>query len=246
MKAASMGLLAAALGLLATSAHAQIISGTVVADDTGSPLAGATVVAVGKVTSHAQSPAIYKASVDSAGNFSAAVANSTYQLCVHGAGLYVDPCVWGGAAVANVSPAGAETKTVVHAALRLRKGVSFVVRIHDLNGHLSAAEELPSTGVSVCLSGDGVAQLPLPVTYNSGRVRDYSTVVPVGAALKDVVRSGAVGMVDSKGNTPGAQGLSFVATAPTTATPSSLPASLAIMFPPPTTQMIHFYVTAPQ
>src|ERR1039458_3831916 len=93
---------------------AQNVTGTLVAADTGAPIVRATVVAVPKAPSAAGRATVYKASVDSAGNYAMTVSLGQYQLCVYGAEPYLNPCQWGGSRVANVASSEAVSRSEEH------------------------------------------------------------------------------------------------------------------------------------
>jgi len=238
MRASYIGATAMALGILSMAVSGQSLTGSVVGDDTGSPVAGATVVAIGKPASPNRAPSIYDAVVNGAGEYSMTLPASQYQVCVHGAGLYLDPCAWGSAHVAEVASISAAP-----AAIRLQKGGWFIVRIHDPNGILAGAEALQSSGVAVFVTGADTGKFPLPMIYNSGRIRDYGAVVPLNQSMTVVVSSNAVLLANGKGAAPGPQGAAFQVTAPDPTTPAWFPPSFALMFPRPTATMIHYYVT---
>jgi hypothetical protein len=228
----------AALAALPSVVVGQNLSGTVVADDTGTPIAGATVVAIQKTATASQKPAIYKASVDATGRYAMTVSAGQYQLCVHSGGLYLDPCQWGGTAVRSVTGAG-----IVSASLRLQKGAWLILRVHDTKGLLPPGEAVRTSSVGVHLTGAAVKQFPLPVVYDNGRIRDYGAVVPMNAPLSAVVGSGIVVLADANGAAPGAQGIPFqVSTADVNAPPLG-PASLGRMFPRPTAKIVHVVAT---
>jgi hypothetical protein len=235
----------AVLAALAMPSAGQNLIGSVAGSDTGSPLAGATVVAIQKPGLPGQRPLIYKAAVGTAGQYSATVPAGQYQLCVHGAGVYLDPCLWGGADIASVPSSTAAPTSAVSAPLRLQKGRWFIVRIHDLQGYL-AAEAMPSSGVSAFVSGSGMSEFPLPMIYNGGRIRDYGAVLPMNVPFVVVVGSSIVALTDATGAAASPQGTSFQVTPQNVSTPPWFPPSLALMFPPPTAQMIHFYVSGPK
>jgi len=176
-----------ALAAMPAAMVAQNLSGTVVADDTGKPLTGATVIAIQKTGAVSQRPAIYKAPVDASGRYAMTVSAGQYQLCVHGGGLYLDPCQWGSATTRSVTAAAAAS-----AALRLQKGAWFILRVHDAQGLLPQGESVHGSSVSVHVTGAAVKQFPLPMVYDSGRVRDYGAVVPMNSPLNVVVGSGSV------------------------------------------------------
>jgi len=222
---------AAAPGLM----PAQTLSGTVVADDTGAPIGGATVLAIQKTASPAQQPAIYQAVADVAGRYAMSVSAGRYQLCVHGAGVYLNPCEWG---------AGGPTVTVATAAaanLRLQKGAWFIVRIHDTRRLLPQVESVRGSGVRVFLTGPAVSGFPLPLIYDSGRIRDYGAVVPMNSAMRARIASSSIALSDEKAVPLDAEGVPFQVTAADFQTAVGVPRALARMFPRPTAKFLHVY-----
>lgn len=230
--------IAAAVFDLFSAAFGQNLTGSVSGADTGSPLAGATVIAVQRTASSTQAPTVYKAVVNAAGQYAMTLLPGQYQTCVHGAGLYLDPCLWGSSAVASVTSTSATSVP-----MRLQKGSIFIVRIHDPSGYLAGAETVHSSGVAAFVRGAGVKEFPLPEVYDNGRIRDYGSVVPINTALDLVVSSGAAFLADRTGAAPNPQGISLRIVPPDLTTPSWFPPSLAQMFPPPTATIIHFNVT---
>jgi hypothetical protein len=230
----------AALGSLSSVISGQNLAGTVVADDTGEPLAGATVVAVQRAAAPAYSPSIYKAIADTTGRYAVTVSPGQYTLCVHGGGLYLDPCQWGGASVSSVAAGAASVP------LRVKKGAWFIIRIHDQGGLLPATETVPRAGVAAYLSAAGVKQFLLPVVYDNGRIRDYGAVVPINLPLTAVVSSSSVLLTDENGAAPSATGTPLQVAQPDPTVPSWFPPSLASMFPRPTAKVVHFYTTGRQ
>lgn len=141
-----------ALAVVASAAalSAQNISGTVSAAGTAVPIANATVVAIGRVSSTVAQPVVYKSTVDSAGNYTLPVPAGQYQLCVYGAEPYLDPCQWGSPLIATAtSSVGAPLS------LQLQKGVQFIVRVFDPNGLLSRTESVQGGAAKVYLFGWG-------------------------------------------------------------------------------------------
>ncbi len=221
---------AAAAGIAA----AQALSGTVTADDTGAPIGGATVVAIQKTVSHAQQPAIYWAGTDSAGRYAMTVSAGQYQLCVHGAGVYLNPCEWG---------AGNRTVPVSAAAtadLRLKKGAWLIVRIHDRERLMPHAETVRGGAVTAFVAGGTIPQFPLPLIYDHGSVRDYGAVVPMNLAMRARVVSASLVLNDSTGVPLGAEGVPFQVTAADFPA-NTLPREVARMFPRATAKFIHVY-----
>ena len=96
---------------------AQSITGTVTAADTSAPIPNATVIAIQRTVLASQKPSIYKADANSAGKYTITISPGQYQLCVQGAGSYLDPCQWGGSIILNATGTAAAT-----APLSLQKG----------------------------------------------------------------------------------------------------------------------------
>lgn len=216
----------------------QSLTGTVVAADTGSPLPGATVVAIQKTLLPSQRPNIYKTATDATGHYTITPASGLYQLCVQGAGLYLDPCQWGGAISANVTSVAALSVPLV-----LQKGATFILRVHDATGLLPLGEAIPGANVHAYLTGAAVKQFPLPVTYDDGRIRDYSAVVPLNSALTAVASSGSVTLADKTGAAVDPLGVPFQVSPADVSAPNPLTGPLALMFPRPNAKVVHVYAT---
>jgi len=217
---------------------AQTLSGTVVADDTGAPIGGATVLAIQKTASAAQRPVIYSAVADAQGRYAMSVSAGRYQLCVHGAGVYLNPCEWG---------AGGPTVTVVTAAaanLRLQRGAWFIVRIHDTRRLLPQVESVRGSSVRVLLTGPAVSGFPLPLIYDNGRIRDYGAVVPMNSAMRARIASSSIALSDEKAAPVNAEGVPFQVTAADFRTATEVPRSLRWMFRPPRAKFLHVYAAA--
>lgn len=226
-----MGASTAAAGLM----PAQTLSGTVVADDTGAPIGGATVLAIQKTASPAQRPAICQAVTDAGGRYVMSVSAGRYQLCVHGVGVYLNPCEWGGD-----SPTVTVT-TAAAASLRLQKGAWLIVRIHDTRRLLSQVETVRGSGVTVFLTAAAVNQFPLPLIYDNGRIRDYGAVVPMNSAMRARIASSSIALSDERAAPLGAEGVPLQVTAADFQTASGVPRALARMFPRPTAKFLHVY-----
>jgi hypothetical protein len=156
----------AATSVLLPAALAQNVTGTLNAADGGGPIATATVLAFQKGTSAKQRPLIYKAQTDSVGRYAMTLPPGTYQFCVQGASLYLDPGLWGGAPVSTVA------SIPVAVPLRLTKGWRFILRTHDLQQLLPKVEKVRGEAISASVTAPGGKPLPLPVVYDNGRVRD--------------------------------------------------------------------------
>ncbi len=227
----------AALGALSAAVSGQNLTGTVAAGDNGAPLDHATVLAIKYGATPAQPPTIYKAVTDASGHYALTASAGQYTLCIHGGGLYLDPCEWGGASVSAVAA------SAISVPLRPQKGAWLIIRIHDSGGLLPATEPLPRAGVQAYVSAPGVKQFLLPVIFDDGRVRDYGAVVPMNVPLTAFVSSPVVLLVDKSGAAPNPVGMALVVTPPDPAEPSWLPPRATSMFPRPTATMLHFYTT---
>ena len=152
---------------------------------------------------------------------------------MQGAGLYLDPCIWGGAPTAAVT--AAQPASV---ALRLTKGWRFILRVHDVEGLLPQLETVRGQGVSVSVAGASGGPVLLPLIFDDGKVRDYGAVVPQNIAMKATVAASAhLDLADGTGAAPSAQGVAFQASPPASA---STPL-LGHMFPPPDATVVHIY-----
>jgi hypothetical protein len=120
-------------------------------------------------------------------------------------------------------------------------GAIFIVRVHDANGLLPQGEAIPGSNVRAFLTGAAVNQFPLPMTYDNGRIRDYSAVVPLNSALNAVVSSGSVALADKTGAALSPLGIPFQVSAADVSSPNLLSGSLALMFPRPTAKIVHVY-----
>lgn len=87
----------------------QNLTGTVNADDTGSPLAGATIVVTRPGALSSQRPQIQKVRTNTSGRFDLDVLPGAYRICVHDAGLYLNPCQWSTRGLTPVLPVAATT-----------------------------------------------------------------------------------------------------------------------------------------
>jgi hypothetical protein len=229
------------LALSAVAAlHAQSLTGTVTAADTGAPLAQASVVAVLRSGTPGQTPSIYESVTGSSGNYAISAPPGQYAMCVHTLpqSLYMDPCLWGSPVAVTV---GASAAAVVP--LSLQKGVRFLVRVHDPNQFLPQAESVTGTAVSASVSSASVPQCPLPMVYSDGIVRDYGTVVPINVPLSVAVSSRNVALAGSGGTAVPTSPMPFKVL-PTDIEVTGAPLSSATrMFPPPDAKIIHVYAT---
>lgn len=238
-------LIIAASVLLPTASLAQSIAGTLVAADTGDPVTSATVVAIATGGSSAVRPAVYKAIVDSAGNYSMTVPAGQYRLCVYGAEPFLNPCQWSNGPATNVVSAAAAS-TAPNSPLTLQKGVQLIVRVHDPNGVLAQAESVPGGAVSAYLSGSGVAQFPLPVVSSGQGFRDYGTYIPFNSPLIVFVSGHSLALQDKAGAVLNPQGISIQVLPADLQLPQPPPPSLGAMFTRPTAKVVHVYAAALQ
>lgn len=228
-----------ALGVLAAlAANGQSLTGVVTAADTGAPIPAATVVAIQKTASPALEPLVYLSRTDTAGHYAINAAPGAYRVCVQGAGLYVDPCIWGGAPTATVGAA-----QPVNLALQLVKGWRFILRVHDTEGLLPRVEAVRGQAVSASVTGGPGGPVLLPLIYDDGVIRDYGAVVPQNVALKAIVAASAqLSLTGTTGAAPSAQGIAFQATPPA----ASAVSLSTRMFPPPDATVVHIYAKGAQ
>src|ERR1035437_10138031 len=182
---------------------AQSITGTVTAADTSAPIANATVIAIQRTALASQKPSIYKAEANSAGKYTITISPGQYQLCVQGAGSYLDPCQWGGSIILNATGAAAAT-----APLSLQKGALFIVRAHDAAQLLAQAETLHGAGMRAYVTSSSIKQFVLPLMFDNGRIRDYGAVVPMNLPLT-VIAASSVPLTDQTGAALSPLGISF-------------------------------------
>jgi len=216
----------------------QSITGTVVAADTGAAITAATVVAKRKTASTALA-AVYKVSVDSAGKYALTLPPGQYQLCVYGAGPYLDPCLWSAGAPVTVASAP------IASALTLQKGVQFILRVHDPSGVLPKAESVHGAAVGVILVGSSMAKLPLPLILDSGSFRDYGLFVPFNSPLTVLVTGSSLSLTDQSGAALNPSGIPFQVS-PSDFPSTPRPSALVSMFRPPTAKVIHAFASALQ
>jgi hypothetical protein len=236
MRTFHTAVLAATLACSTAAVLAQNLTGTVIADDTGSPLAAAEVVAIQRTSSLSQRPAIVTSRVDASGRYVITAPPGQYLLCVSHAGLYLDPCRWGGAKTVSVTGATAQS-----VALRLQKGWRFLLRVHDSGRLLAQAGTLPGDGISVLLTAPGRGAFPLPVVYDSGRVRDWGAVVPVNLPMSVTVNSSKLRLRHQSGAAPDPQGIPFQILPSDIPDEASVAASHGFHFRPPDAKIIHLY-----
>ena len=228
-------------GLAAMICRAQTLSvslgGSVVAADTGSPLPAAAVIAFEKVPASAKRPAVYKAFTDGSGRFTMPVGSGQYQLCVHEAGMYLDPCRWG---VASVVSSG-----TTNISLRLTKGGWFVVRVHDNQQLLPSLEASGGNAVSAVVVGPSGGQFLLPKLSDDGRFRDYGAIVPLSVQMKArLISDSRVAIIDGSGMAFNAQGTPFLATPPA-ATGATRAVAQVPMFREQDATVFHVYTRRP-
>ena len=224
---------------------AQNVTGTLVAADTGAPIVRATVVAVPKAPSAAGRATVYKASVDSAGNYAMTVSLGQYQLCVYGAEPYLNPCQWGGSRVANVASSEA-VSPAASSPLSLLKGVQLIVRVHDPKGLMVQAESVHGGAVRAYVSGAGAAQIPLNMISDAHGIRDYAMFIPFNSPLTVFVSGHSLLLTDKAGTALSPQGIPIQVSPADFQMQPITPPSLALMFPRPTSKVVHVYAGGPQ
>ena len=213
---------------------AQNLTGTVLAGDTGAPISGAMVRAVGIASSRAQPPNMYQIQTDVNGKYALTVSSGQYRLCVSGApGSYLDPCLWGGALVAA---AGGVAPTV-----RLQKGAMFIARVHSAHELLTQSEIVRGAAITAHVSGGPFAQFPLPLVYESATVRDYGEVLPRNLAMTLVVKSPQLNLSDHLGAAVSLQGNGFTITDSDFAPTSQSAVKFGRAQEKPAAKMVHFY-----
>ena len=130
------------------------LTGRVVAEESGQPVAGRTVQAIERKASGA--PTILRAVTDVNGRYAINGAPAgTYILCAPRAGLYLDPCEWGPPVMASTGTPAPD--------MRLELGVQVRVRIDDpLDLAANPGPQRPGSAVLVTLREGGEARaLPL-------------------------------------------------------------------------------------
>ncbi len=223
------------IALLATAriSLAQNISGTVLASDTGAPIFGALVMAVGVTSSPSQPPVMYQARTNTSGTFTLATAAGQYRMCASGGGPYLNPCLWGG--VTTVSSGAAALN------LTLQKGALFIARVHTSTQALSQTETVHGSAIAPQVAGGPFTSFPLPLIYESASTRDYGAILPLNLAMTLVMTS-RLSLTDSTGAAVSPQG------APLSITSADFaPAGgLAVLFGGapiiPAAKILHFYV----
>jgi hypothetical protein len=175
------GLIGVSLLLCPTSAWAQDetnVTGQVIAGDTNRPLAYATVVATQRKGVTAGAPQIFLAETDESGRFSINVpTGTTYSLCVHNIGQYLDPCRW------STAPAVTASTDVAPVTLALDRGIPLRVVIrnaNELRGSKSGpAFKFPTRPIGVYLTrqSDGL-RMPVPMVGQIGDRIEFFDVIP--------------------------------------------------------------------
>jgi hypothetical protein len=237
-----MRILSLVLGFLTYGvlASAETITGTVIKSDTGQPLPSVTVVAAQKGLSASQRPVLAKSTADSLGKFTLVVPPGQYTICTSGGGTYLDPCQWGGANVVTLA-----TGSTAVADLRLEKGQSLTVRLHDSTGVLSQPGTSPGETVTVVVTIPGRNNYFLPVIYRNERILDLGASVPVSTQTRVVVSSGKITLSDTSGSALPAAGLVAPAVASNAANLSTSQGTLGFFHTSPQEEgtFVHVYST---
>jgi hypothetical protein len=213
---------------------AQNLTGVVLAGDTGAPISGATVRAVGVTSSPAQAPSMYETQTDVNGEYALPTPVGLYRVCVSAGGPYLNPCLWGGALTVA---AGAAPSSV-----RLQKGAMFIARIHASHDLLAQAETVHGGAVNAHIAAGPFAKFPLPVVYESATVRDYGEVLPLNLAITLAVSSPLFAVMDSAGAAAPLQGIAFTITDSDFAPASLFAMRIGGAAQRPAAKIMHFYV----
>ncbi len=178
------------------------LSGKLLTADTSASIAGATVVAMSPlVGSPGVPPVIAHAVADEEGRFLFSdLPAGPYRLCVHDAGLYLDPCQWSQGVQATAGLDGPVTE------VRLQRGVRLAVRVVDRAGLVSLSKErdelsaaLPGALVTAALVDAQGRTRYLPFTRSDGRLYEYSLLAPPEREFTLTVRSHAFSLSDEAG-----------------------------------------------
>jgi hypothetical protein len=226
------------IGILAAvplAAQTYAVSGTVVTADSQKPIAAAAVIAVRKATSTSQPPVIRKALTDASGHYTFSAPAGQYQLCIHNAGLYLDPCRWGGSVSVTMTSAA-----VAAPAVQLTKGGRFILRAHDQNSALPMAETALGDALTVTFTDATGKAFALPISYQDPHFRDYGDIMPIGLTMSVKVSSTKVQLSDIHGAVPNLQGIPFQV-ADLTTTAKGFP-GFGGFFPHPNATVVHIYI----
>ena len=99
-------------------------------------------------------------------------------------------------------------------------------------------EAVRGGAVKAYLTGAGIAQFPLPMTYDGGDVREYGALIPFNTALTVFVSSSSLHLTATAGAALSPSGIPVQVSSTDFQLPSPLPHSLARMFPPPTAKVV--------
>jgi hypothetical protein len=185
------------------------LTGRVLADKTGKPLAGFTVVAVQRVAP--SPPVVLRGVADSDGVY--AIDNAppgAYAICVTTQSVYLDPCAWG-APVAGVAAGPSQD-------IRLRLGIPVVVRVVDAQEHAASRDpKKPGSVVAVSLADAQGRERLVPLTNRGTNIYEYSYLTLPQAALRVKVASGEFLLADDSGSPIDERGHIFAVTTPSAA-----------------------------
>jgi|GEM_PF-1089934 len=124
------------------------LSGTVIDDETGEPVAGASITLVSRSGSRSERPVIRQIQADEKGRYRANIEAGDWRVCIAESILYLDPCQSGGAG---------------EGIIRLQKGKRIRISTRE-------------SGSFVARSGRN--SIPMRRVYDSGRIRHYEALVP--------------------------------------------------------------------
>ncbi len=193
-----------ALALALSAQSPGRLTGRVVAEESGLPVAGRAVQAMERKASGA--PTILRAVTDANGTYAIDGAPAgTYMLCAPRSGVYLDPCEWGPPITASTGAPSPE--------MRLRLGIQVTLHVDDPLG-LAAMGGLqrPGSAVSVTLTEGGKARV-LPLATQGALSYEYSELIPPGRTVQIRVASSTFLLADGAG-APIADGYVFSVVTP--------------------------------
>ena len=155
------------------------------------------------------------------------------------AGSYLDPCQWSAANFRTVTGTAAP-----QVPMRLRRGAPFILRVHDAQHFLPQVEANAREAVAALVTGGSANPVPLPIVYDTGRIRDFGSLVPMNVPLKVVVTSTSLHVADLDGAELVPQGISFQVTAADFTLPTLLSRGFSSMFRSPDAKVLHVRATS--
>ena len=173
--------------LLSQTATTSRLSG-VVNDDSGKPLAGAFVTAIGQSTGHAT----YNTTTDPNGSYSFSnITPDKYAICVQSpAGARLNNCQWSTPTQLTAAANQASTQN-----LTLPQGAILEVLVNDPQKLIARDDDLL---IAVHLPSG--AFYPMPVATSNAAMRTYECAVPLRTSLRISVVSRHLQLADDKAN----------------------------------------------